>query len=56
VQIFATAERVRDATGAMAFGTDASKWDSWFYDAANIIRIEQIKENNARIDAERRSG
>lgn len=48
------ADHIKDATGAAFFGTDSSRWDCRYFDAVRLVRIEDIKIQNAEYEATRR--
>lgn len=47
VSIITAAKRAREFLG-VPFGADSAEWEAWFYDAVQIIAIEEIKIDNAR--------
>jgi hypothetical protein len=52
LNIFGRASRVHDASGAALFGPAIAEWPIWAVDAQDQIRVCEIQENNARIEAE----
>lgn len=52
LNIFARAQRAYDATGTSLFGPVLAEWPIWAVDALDQIRICEISENNARVEAE----
>lgn len=53
VQEIAAAEHVKEATGAVLFGTDSGRWDARFFDAVRLIHIEDIRIQNEDFEATR---
>jgi hypothetical protein len=52
VQIFSTADRIHENSGAALYGADLSKWPGWAVDAARILETERCRFENARLKAE----
>lgn len=52
VRLFADARIIKEASGAVLFGPDASEWPGWAWDAARLLEVERIRIENARIEAE----
>lgn len=53
LNLFARAARAHDAAGISLFGPVLAEWPIWAVDAQDQIRMCEIQENNARLEAER---
>ena len=50
--IFDRTRRAKETSGASMFGPDLSRWPVWAVDAQDIIAVCELRESNARAEAE----
>ena len=55
VSMFHNAGLIREQTGGSALG-DPSEWPGWLVDAALIVKVAEIRQENARIEVEQSCG
>lgn len=53
VDLYMRSELLKIQPGEMTYGTDPSKWPAKFVDAMEILKLQDLSERNARMEAER---
>lgn len=54
VNVFLRSRRLKEASGTSLFGANLAEWPAWAVDAIDTLELEEMRYQNARMEAQDR--